>query len=91
MRQIVDVIVVGGGLTGLTAASLLHQTGHSTVVLEAAARVGGRICPREPPPNADALALAKSLRISDSTLREVSNQPANSVLANAFDVREDVL
>jgi hypothetical protein len=65
--------------------------GHSTVVLEAAARVGGRIRSMLTPADADALALAKSLRISDSTLREVSNQPANSVLANAFDVREDVL
>jgi len=43
MGNVYDVIVVGGGLTGLTAASLLHATGHSVIVLEAAARVGGRI------------------------------------------------
>lgn len=38
-----DVIIIGGGLTGLTAALLLHQAGQSIVVIEAAARPGGRI------------------------------------------------
>lgn len=37
------VIVVGGGLTGLTAAFQLQQSGLSVLVLEAAARAGGVI------------------------------------------------
>lgn len=38
-----EVLVVGGGLTGLTCAFLLHEAGHSVIVVEAADRLGGRV------------------------------------------------
>ncbi|MDH4280749.1 MAG: FAD-dependent oxidoreductase, partial [Acidimicrobiia bacterium] len=38
----VDVVVVGGGLAGLTAASCVADSGRSVVVLEARSAVGGR-------------------------------------------------
>jgi len=37
------VLVVGGGVSGLTTAYRLHQAGADVIVLEASDQVGGRI------------------------------------------------
>lgn len=38
-----DVVVVGAGLAGLTAAGRLRAAGRRVVVLEARERIGGRV------------------------------------------------
>jgi len=37
------IAIIGGGITGLTAAYYLHQAGHEALVLEASDRIGGVI------------------------------------------------
>lgn len=46
-RKVYDVVIIGAGLTGLTLAYLLRDSGRKVVVLESRNRVGGRIFTRK--------------------------------------------
>ena len=41
-----DVLIVGAGMAGLTAASVLCRTEHSVLVVEKSRDVGGRVATR---------------------------------------------
>jgi len=47
VRSVTDVIIIGAGMAGLTAADVLLREGRSVVVLEARDRVGGRLLNHE--------------------------------------------
>ncbi|MFE4002460.1 flavin monoamine oxidase family protein [Nocardioides sp. YIM B13467] len=49
MNNYVDVVIIGGGFAGVTAARELTQAGRSVVLLEARSRLGGRTWTRESP------------------------------------------
>lgn len=49
MAHVDDVIVIGGGYSGISAAWSLRHQGHSVTVLEARDRVGGRAWSRQVP------------------------------------------
>ena len=38
-----DVLIIGAGMAGMVAASLLKQAGHNVTIVESNTRVGGRI------------------------------------------------
>ncbi|XHU82910.1 flavin monoamine oxidase family protein [Peribacillus muralis] len=57
------IIIIGAGISGLVAASLLKEAGHEITILEATARLGGRILTMRGPFLEDAYFEAGAMRI----------------------------
>lgn len=66
------VVIVGGGIAGLTAAYLLKMKGVDALVLEASSRLGGRILTKKV--NALSLELGATWVFQDETLKELINE-----------------
>lgn len=45
-QNIVEILIVGAGMAGLTAASDLHQAGHDVLVIDKGRGLGGRVASR---------------------------------------------
>jgi phytoene dehydrogenase-like protein len=71
-RKTIDVIVIGAGHNGLTAAALLAKAGKQVVVLERAEQVGGILRPTEPAPGFTAPGLVHTLgRLRPSLVKDL--------------------
>lgn len=69
--QFVNVIVVGAGLSGLRAATEIHDAGLSYVVLEAMDRVGGKTLSVQASSNGTAVVDLGAAWINDSNQSEM--------------------
>ncbi len=74
-----DVVVIGAGLAGLTAALNVHQKGRSVIVLEARNRVGGRTLNHELGPQGFP---GRVIEVGGQWVGPLPGQPATATFPN---------
>lgn len=67
-----DVIIIGGGVSGLTAASKLQQKNYNVLVLEARNRIGGRVWSVSP--------WGAALDMGASWVHGIKNNPLTNII-----------
>lgn len=73
--QIYDTVIIGGGISGLAAATQLHQKKYNILILEARDRVGGRIWSMN--------RWGTALDLGASWLHGVDNNPISPLIAES--------
>src|SRR5438270_9554460 len=74
-----DVVVIGAGLAGLTAARDIRRRGHSVVVLEARNRVGGRTLNHDLGPQGFP---GRKIEVGGQWVGPLPNEPATATFPN---------
>ena len=83
MTQSRDVVVIGAGVAGLSAAAALRRAGHTPIVIEAADRIGGRAHTTVPP------LLGTAFDHGASWLHAAENNPLTELARRAGDTLID--
>lgn len=98
------IIIIGAGMAGLVAASLLKETGHHVTILEANNRIGGRVYTLRAPYSKSLYFNAGAMRIPDQhyltfeyikkfklpTNLFINRTPTDIIYANGIKTRLDV-
>lgn len=72
LNKKMDVVVIGAGVAGLTAAREMKKNGHTVTVLEARDRIGGRVWSDQTIPGA-------TLDMGASWIHGISNNPIHKI------------
>lgn len=89
--MVVDVVVVGAGLSGLRAAVEVHRAGLTCVVLEAMDRVGGKVLSVDAAPALDGQGEGSRRKVVDLGAAWINDTSQSEMLALASRFKLDLI